>query len=65
MIDRTDPAQNRAFLIHYARVVLADARHRIRSRPTQRSWIAHQLASAAKARREAAHCRPAQADLFG
>ena len=58
--------ERRAFLVHYARVVLADARHRVRNRPEQRAWIAHQLASAARARREAQaiDTRPAQRDLF-
>ena len=30
------PTERRAFLLHYARVVLADARYRIRNRPAQR-----------------------------
>jgi hypothetical protein len=66
MIDPADPAQERAFLIHFARVMLADARYRIRSRPTHRAWAASQLASAARARREAAQIdtTPQQRDLF-
>lgn len=60
------PAEQRAFLLHYARVMLADARYRRRQRPAQRAFIAHQLSSAAAARIEAARIvtAPAQMELF-
>ena len=63
MIDRSDPAQNRAFLIHYARVMLTEAKAR---RNKHKTFARHLIASAAKARREAAQIdvTPAQKDLF-
>lgn len=63
----TDPAEQRAFLLHFARVHLAEARRRrIRPACPQRGFVASLLASSAKARREAAEIvlTPAQGDLF-
>lgn len=62
MIDRTDPAQNRAFLLHYARVNLTEARRRRH----QRGFSATLLEWAAKARREAAAIvlAPVQGEFF-
>ena len=57
------PEQRRAFLIHYARVMLTEAKAR---RHKHKSFARHLIASAAKARREAADLdtTPAQKDLF-
>lgn len=60
---RLRPAgDERAFLIHYARVMLNEAR----ARRSDRSFSFFLLAAAARARREAAaiDLRPRQADLF-
>lgn len=58
----TSPAEDRAFLFYYARVLLREARAR---RGT--SFAAVLLAGAARARREALaiDLSPAQMDLFG
>jgi hypothetical protein len=61
------PAEERAFLVYYARVLLREAgarRHQFASRNT---FYWDLLAWAAKARRDAAAIRlaPAQGDLFG
>lgn len=57
MISRCDP-NSREFLIHYARVMLREARLR---RGQNVGWM---IDAAAKARRQALAARPAQADLF-
>jgi hypothetical protein len=63
MIDHADPIQRRAFLIHYARVMLTEAKAR---RHKHKSFARHLIASASKARREAAQIdvTPAQGRLF-
>ena len=63
MIDQADPAQRRAFLIHYARVMLTEAKAR---RNKHKTFARHLIASAAKARSEAAQIdtKPAQGELF-
>ena len=63
MIEQPDPIQRRAFLIHYARVMLTEAKAR---RNKHKSFARHLIASAAKARREAAQIdtKPAQGELF-
>ena len=57
------PQERRAFLIHYAKVMLTEAKAR---RHKHKSFARHLIASAAKARREAAmiDTSPAQKDLF-
>lgn len=59
--DFQTPAKRRDFLLHYARILLREARARRGYRNVQ--WM---LDGAAKARREALaiDTRPAQADLF-
>ncbi len=66
-MDQT-PEERRAFLLHYARVHLTEARRRrIRPACPQRGFVASLLAEAGRARIEAAaiDLSPAQADLFG
>lgn len=60
--DKT-PADQRAFLFYYARVLLREARARRRSSPKFAAWL---MACAGRARREALaiDVRPAQADMF-
>ena len=57
-----DPIERRSFLIHYARVLLREAR----ARRHQRRFAAFLLKGAARARREARaiDTRPAQGSLF-
>ncbi|PZU59858.1 MAG: hypothetical protein DI547_05110 [Sphingobium sp.] len=57
-------AEERAFRLYYARVLIREARARRRTSP---GFAADLLAWAAKARREACaiDISPAQADLFG
>ena len=57
------PQDRRAFLIHYARVMLTEAKAR---RHKHKSFARHLIASAAKARKEACRIdtRPAQGSLF-
>jgi hypothetical protein len=57
------PSERRAFLIHYARVMLTEAKAR---RNKHKSFARHLIASAAKARRNAAEIdvTPAQGSLF-
>ena len=58
------PAQQRAFLIHTARIYMTEARARRKRHPEFARTL---LAWAAKARRDAAQIdiAPAQMDLFG
>jgi len=61
------PQEHRAFLIHFAKVHLTEARRRrIRPACRQRGFVTSLLESAAKARREAMAVRdtPAQGELF-
>lgn len=62
MTDHADPAQRRAFLIHYAKISLSEARRRRH----QRGFAAWLLKCAQKARREAAQIdvTPAQGRLL-
>jgi len=59
--EKLPPAERRAFLIYYARVMLREAKLRRGQR-----GIAWMIAGAARARREALaiDLRPAQAELF-
>lgn len=54
------PAERRAFLIYYARVLISEAQRRRGTSfaRTLLSWAGH-------ARREAAGIRPAQGEMFG
>lgn len=63
MIDQQTPAERRAFLIHYARVMLTEAKAR---RNKHKTFARHLIGSAGRARREAARIevRPMQGDLF-
>jgi hypothetical protein len=60
-LDSKSPAEQRAFLIYYARITLREAR----ARRQDRSFSATLLGWAANARRQAMAIRPEQGDLFG